>query len=93
MRTWTKRDESKLEYLGLIEFKINNEWHNFEIMHDNEYVVFGSATNTGFLQSGYMLKDEFLALDENLQQLLEELETYYHLGKEYCSSIVTNERM
>ena len=56
-------------------------------------IQFGSCTNVGFMESGYMDVDDCFSLDENLQELLEELEVFYRDGKDYCNRIVCNERM
>jgi hypothetical protein len=57
-------------------------------------LVFGDACNTGFIESGYMdIDTDYESIDEALQELHEELETYYLQGEKYCNRIVCNERM
>jgi hypothetical protein len=56
-------------------------------------VVFGGACNTGFLESGFILREDYESLDETLQELLADLECYYNEGPESVSRIVCNERM
>lgn len=77
-----------------IEFQDNtSEWHHFYIIATPERVVFGGACNTGFIESGYIVREEFESLDETLSEMLSDLETYYNVGELYVSRIVCNERM
>lgn len=80
--------------LGIIEFQANDqEWHDFSIVNADNKLVFGGACNTGFLQSGFMEIDDCFSLDENLQELLADLETFYNDGPDYTNMIIFNERM
>lgn len=91
---WTVSDTENGKYLGPIEIQDKTgEYHNFEVIDTNDRIVFGGATNTGFIESGYLIKDNDFSLDENLQELVADLEVYYNDGPEYVSRIVTNERM
>ena len=91
---WTVSNIEGGKYLGPVEFQdINEEWHIFEIMETKEKLVFGGACNVGFLESGYMLKDQDFSLDENLSILMDDLEAYYNHGKETTNKIIFNERM
>lgn len=82
------------KYLGVLEFQDNaGEYHNFEVIQTAARLVFGGACNTGFLESGYMEMDDCFSIDENLQELLADLETFYNDGPGYCSRIICNERM
>ena len=90
MRTWKTSDLETEKYIGLIELS-NNDY--FEIVKTKTRLVFGSACNTGLLESGYMTIDKDLSIDENLQELIADLETYYRDGKQYCSRIICNDRM
>jgi hypothetical protein len=90
---WTVSDTTEAKVLGLIEFPDETgEFHNFEIVETEDRLVFGGATNIGFIESGYIEKDGF-STDETLQELLSDLETYYNDGPKYTSRIVCNERM
>lgn len=90
---WSVSDISDAKYLGVIEFQDNQEeYHNFEIMETEDRLVFGSFTNSGFIESGYIEKDG-MSTDETLQNLLEDLEVYYNDGEQYTSMIVVNQRM
>ena len=94
MKEWTKSNIDNQKYIGVLEFQDNKgEFHNFEVIHTTTRLVFGGMCNIGFLESGYMEIDYSFSLDENLQELLSDLETYYNEGKEYVSRIVCNERM
>lgn len=91
---WKASDSSKAKYLGPIEFQDNRkEWHNFEVLTLPDRLLFGGVCNVGFLESGYILRDDCESLDETLQELLADLETYYNEGPQYTSRIVCNECM
>lgn len=80
--------------LSVLEFQDDKgEWHNFEILVTPERVVFGGCCNVGFLESGFIERDDCESLDETLSELLQDLETYYNDGAQYVSRIVCNERM
>jgi hypothetical protein len=65
----------------------------FELLETKTKVVFGGSCNTGFLESGYILKDDCESLNETLQELHADLETFYRDGAQYVSRIVFNDRM
>lgn len=91
---WEVSDVSKAKYVGVLEFQSRDgEWHNFEVLQTADRFVFGGACNVGFLESGYILKDDCESPDETLSELLSDLETYYNDGPAYTSRIVCNERM
>jgi hypothetical protein len=88
------REMARGKYLGTLEFQSQDgEWHIFEIVNTPRCLVFGGATNVGLLQSGYMMKDNYFSLDENLQELYADLEVYYNDGPRYVSRIICNNRM
>jgi hypothetical protein len=94
MEPWKAIDTENALYVGILEFQSNDEeWYNFEIYQTENHLVFGSHCNVGFIESGNMEIDDCFSLDENLQELLADLETYYNDGKEYVSRIVCSERM
>jgi hypothetical protein len=96
MKPWTTSDISKPLHLPkcIIEFVDEREqFHDFTIVATAERVVFGGVCNVGFIESGYIEREEGESLDECLQELLRELETYYNDGREYVTRIVCNERM
>ena len=77
-----------------LEFQDNTgEWHHFTVIATPERIVFGGVCNTGFIESGYLEREEYESLDESLQEMLADLEVYYNDGPEYVSRIVCNERM
>ena len=60
---------------SIIELQDNNgEYHIFHILHNDYVIAYGTACNTGFMQDGYIVKDECFSLDEHLQALIEDLE-------------------
>lgn len=90
---WSVSDISKAKPLRDLEININDEFHHFELLVTPERVVFGGCCNVGFIESGYIEREEYEVLDETLQELVEDIEVYYRDGKEYTSRIVCNERM
>jgi len=77
-----------------IEFESpEGEWHSFIVIATPTRIVFGGACNVGFLESGYLMREDHESLDESLQALVEDLETYYNYGQEYVSRIICNECM
>jgi hypothetical protein len=87
---WTVSNTTNADYLGILELE-SGEY--FEVLATDTKLVFGSACNVGFLESGYILRDSFESLDETLQELHADLETYYRDGAQYVSRIVCNDRM
>jgi hypothetical protein len=95
---WAVSDVSKEIKMrsNVLEFQDNNgEWHDFTVIATPERVVFGSCCNVGFLESGYIVRDLEAgeSLDETLQEMLADLETYYNDGPAYTSRIVCKDRM
>jgi hypothetical protein len=79
---------------NIIEFKDNkNEWHDFCVVVTPKRIVFGGACNTGFLESGFIEINDFETLHECLDELFQDLQTYYNDGPEFVSRIVCNDRM
>lgn len=96
MKKWTKSNISKpIEMRSNdIEFQDKDgEWHYFVIIATKNRIVFGGACNVGFLESGYIERDETESIDETLQELLSDLEVYYNDGETFVSRIVCNWRM
>lgn len=90
----TKENKHDIRYLGVIEFQdMEGDYHDFSIVKTKNYLVFGGACNTGFLQSGFMEIDHCFSLDENIQELIADLETFYNDGADYTNMIVFNDRM
>jgi hypothetical protein len=86
---WSVSDTTNAKYIGTLEI----ERGYFEIIATNDKLVFGTAYNVGFLESGYIMRDDCESLEETLQELHDDLETYYRDGAQYVSRIVCNERM
>ena len=77
-----------------IEFESpEGEWHSFTVIATQEKIVFGGVCNVGFLESGYLPREDYESLDESLQALVEDLEIYYNDGPDYVSRIIYNECM
>lgn len=91
---WRASDVSDPLYSGEIEFQDESkEWHHFHLIVTESRVVFGGACNLGFLESGYLLREEGESMDEGLRECMEELECYYNDGPQFTNRIVYNERM
>jgi hypothetical protein len=91
---WIVSDVSNAMDVGELEFKDDHkEWHHFSVIKTKERLVFGGCCNCGFIESGYMLREEGLCLDEQLQELYEQLQAYYNQGSEYAPDLICNERM
>ena len=87
---WSASNIEGAKYLGILELE-NGEY--FEVLATDTKLIFGSACNVGFLESGYILREDYESMDETLQELHSDLETYYRDGASYVSRIVCNERM
>jgi hypothetical protein len=87
---WTVSNTTNAEHIGILELE-SGEY--FEVLATDDKLIFGSACNVGFLESGYILRDDCESIDETLQELHSDLETYYRDGAGYVSRIVCNERM
>jgi hypothetical protein len=72
----------------------DQEFITFEIVQTKTHLVFGNSCNTGMLESGnYQIVPDF-SDDENLQDLMGELDTYYRDGAGYNTDRFScNERM
>jgi hypothetical protein len=69
------------------------ENHDFDVLATKEKIVFGGCCNCGFLESGYITREDGESLDETLSELLSDLQVFYNDGPQYTSRIVCNERM
>jgi len=68
----------------------DGEYHIFEIVKTATRIKFGSATNSGFLEHGYMVIDKYFSVDENLQELIADLQVAIDEGVQYTSRIVVH---
>lgn len=89
-KQWSVSDIRCASSLGTLEIE-SGEY--FDVLETKTKLVFGGVTNAGFLESGYILREDGETLDETLQELREDLEVYYRDGAQYVSRIVCNERM
>jgi hypothetical protein len=87
---WSASDITGKEYLGFLELESGDI---FYIVATEDRLVFGTACNAGLLESGFIMREDFESLDETLQELHADLETYYTDGAQYVSRIVCSERM
>lgn len=90
--THTQWSVSDIRYAGSLGTLEIESGEYFDVLETETKLVFGSACNAGFLESGYILRDGE-TLDETLQELHADLEVYYRDGAKYVSRIVCNERM
>lgn len=87
---WTVSNIENALLIGEIELECGEY---FYILSTKEKLIFGGFCNAGFLESGYFLKEEFESLGDALEELKEELNTYYQDGGQYTNRIVYNDRM
>ena len=93
-KPWTPSDISNATGIGPLEFQDNlGRFHSFEVLATEERLVFGSFTNSCFLESGYIERQESETMDDTLQEMFADLEVYYNDGKQYVARIICNERM
>lgn len=91
---WKASDASAGLYVGAMEFLDNaGEYHDFSILSLPDRLLFGGVCNAGFLESGYILREDFESLDETLSELQSDLECFYNDGPDYVSRIVCNDRI
>jgi len=91
---WQAIDIDNADLVGDIEIEaLNGDYHHFTVVKTDQYLVFGGVCNIGLLQSGYMEVDDCFSFDENLQELIADLETFYNDGPDYTNLIIFNERM
>jgi len=92
---WTFSDaEHSGQHVGVLEFKDSKgELHDFTVIKTQDRIVFGIVCNAGFLESGYLEREEGESLDEALQETLADLESYYNDGPDSVNRIIYNERM
>lgn len=94
IKEWEVSDISNGNSLGRLEFLIDNgSYECFELVETKTRIVFGGCCNTGFIESGYIEREDVESLEEIISELLEDLKCYYNNGREYCTRIVCNERM
>ena len=89
-KNWSVSNIEGANCIGYLE--LENECI-FYVMATDTRLVFGSPCNAGFLESGYILREDGERTDETLRELHEDLEVYYRDGASYVSRIVCNERM
>jgi len=93
---WSPSNIKHATYLGVIEFNSGDEedecWHDFQVFTLSNRLIFGSFCNTGFIESGYMLKVGE-STDVALQELASELEAFYRGGCEPRERLICSERM
>lgn len=98
---WKAQELAGAKYLGVLEFvdprtesSDDQEFIIFEIVRTKTHFVFGNYCNIGLLESGNYQIDPDFSDDENLQDLMGELDTYYRDGPHYVTDRFScNERM
>lgn len=96
MKTWKLSDISKQIELRSNDLEFQDEkgeWHHFTVIATKKKIVFGGCCNVGFIESGYLEREDWKTLDESLSETLEDLESYYNNGPGSVNRIVCNERM
>jgi len=91
---WSASDTSAASTVGILEFEDNaGDWHDFTILALSDRLVFGGYCNAGFLESGYIAREDYESLDDTLSELQSDLECFYNDGRDYTARIVCNDRM
>ena len=87
-KLWKAQNTDQASYVGIVEFedpKNEGDYIYFEIVKTETHLVFGNFGNIGLLESGNYEIDPDVSDDENLQELIEDLKSYYQDGKGYQS--------
>ena len=86
---WSPSNAGVAEYLGVIELDSGN----FDVLRGVDSLIFGGAFNVGFLESGYIVREDGETDDELLAELVADLLVFYSDGPRSVSRIVVNDRM
>ena len=91
---WSVTDVTDAKGPKDVEFQDDTgEWHHFTVLITLSRLVFGGVCNVGFIESGYMEREDGIHLDEQLQELYQQLQDYYNQGSEAAPALVCNQRM
>jgi hypothetical protein len=91
---WSVTDVTDAEGPKDVEFQDDTgEWHHFTVLITPDRLVFGGVCNAGFLESGYMLREEDSSLDAQMHELREQLAEFYNKGPEAAPKLICNQRM
>lgn len=91
---WSVTDVTDAKGPWDIEFRDDaGEWQHFTVLRTKDKMVFGGVCNVGFIESGYMLREDGLSFDEQLQELHQQLQDYYNQGPEAAPNLICNQRM
>ena len=101
---WTVSDMTKAEHIGTLSVEATNEdghpyTYDFEIIATHatsatpNRLFFGSITNSGFLESGFIEIEDGETLNNTLNDLHDDLQTYYVDGPRFTNRIIANNRM
>lgn len=90
--TWSASNVDQAKYIGTLLSGGDSD-EEFEVLSLPDRLVFGGSSNAGFLESGYIKREEGEDDDDLLIELADELETYYRDGLGSTNRIVHNERM
>ena len=93
---WIPYSIKKATYLGVIEFNSGDDeepcWHDFHVFASSNALIFGGFCNAGFIESGHMHKDG-CNTDVALQELADELETFYRGGCKPRERLILSDSM
>ena len=96
-KLWKAQNTDQASYVGIVEFedpRNEGDYIYFEIFKTETYFVFGDICNIGLMESGNYEIDPDFSDEENLQELIEDLKSYYQDGKGYQSyRFSCNDRM
>ena len=96
-KVWQAQNTDQASYVGVVELedpRSEGDYIYFEIVKTKKHFVFGNSCNVGLLESGNYDIDPDFSDDENLQELIEDLKSYYQDGNGYQSDRFScNDRM
>ena len=96
-KLWKAQNTDQAPNVGIVEFedpRSEGDYIYFEIVKTKTHFVFGNSCNIGLLEAGNYEIDPDFSDDENLQELIEDLESYYRDGEGYQSDRFScNDRM
>lgn len=67
--------------------------HDFTVIVTPSRVVFGGLCNVGFLESGFIEREDGESICDTLGELVSNLQTFYDDGAKYATRLTVNERM
>lgn len=90
---WAVSDISGAKFLGTFEVPHGGEFAEFEVLETPTRLVFGGTCNVGFLESGFIVREDGESLDDTLRELMADLDVRFNESADAVSRIICNDRM